>query len=305
MAGELADQVTEQLKKVTSMRARRKLALTRVGVRSVTAGLRTLPDFLIIGAQRSGTSSLYKYLGQHPNIVPSLRKEVDYFSGSHGRGQAWYRSHFPTTLRRKQAARKGEPLLTFEATPFYLVDPHAPARAAREIPDARIIAMLRNPTDRAFSHHGHNRRLDHEPLEFDEAIAAEPERLEGEFERLLGDPSYRAFNLRRYGYAFRGHYARQLARWYEHFPPDRILVVQSEDFYTDTPAVYKAVLEFLGLPEWQPAAYRNFSYVGAPAEAPSAAAAMTASTRQMLDEEFAPSNAALEEMLGRRFSWTS
>ena len=185
------------------MSSRRRLARWRVQARRPTSFLRALPDFLIVGTQRGGTSSLYKYLGQHPEVSPSTRKEVEFFSTRFDAGVEWYRAHFP--LRRRSGR-----LHTFEATPDYLLHPLAAERAYRLLPEAKIIAMLREPTSRAFSHYNHNRRLGHEPLSFTDALAAEPERIAGERARLLADSSYRALDLRRHGYVERGKYDEQL-----------------------------------------------------------------------------------------------
>src|SRR5687768_13237463 len=104
-----------------------------------TAHLRRLPDFLIIGAQRGGTTSLYRYLTEHPEIDPAVRKEIHFFSRHHEQGLDWYRAHFP---------RRDESSLVGEASPNYLVHPDVPARVAAALPRVKLIALLRNPVDR-------------------------------------------------------------------------------------------------------------------------------------------------------------
>jgi hypothetical protein len=282
------------------MRIRGRLALGRLRARWPTGPVRILPDFLIIGAQRCGTSSLYSYLGRHPDVIPSLRKETLYFSVAYPRGENWYRAHFPLAARRSLRKAAGRRLVTFEATPDYLLDHRAAQRAARLLPDARIIALFRNPADRAFSQYLHNVRLGTEPLSFEEALDREDERIEGELERLAADAEYPALRLRRYGYFARGRYAEQLVRWMEHYPPDRLMVISSEDFFARIPHVFQEILNFLDLPPWQLGGFRNYSY-GRPRQRPTDR--LSDSLRSRLVEAFAPYNQILCDLVGRNFAW--
>ena len=160
--------------------------------------------------------------------------------------------------------------------------------------------MLRDPTVRAFSQDRHNRRLGNEHLPFDEAIAKEPERLRGEYERIRRDPGYQAIPLRRFGYIERGLYARQLERWLARF--DRVLVVSSEDFMRDPRPVFSSVLDFLGLDQWAPDAFANYSYRD-PATRPGAE--MPGDVRNELEIAFRDPNARLRDLLDRDFAWGS
>lgn len=274
---------------------RRAFVRLRTRTRLGGAGARRLPDFLIIGAQRAGTTSLYNYLRLHPDVLEPLVKEPNYFSLQWPRGEAWYRSNFP------MAPRDGnDRSLTFEASPYYLFHPRAAVRAATMLPDARLIALVRNPVERAYSHHQHNVRRHLETLTFAEAIASENERLAGDAERMEADATYQSRAHRLYSYAARGFYADQLARWYEHFPSDRLLVVQSEDLYASPAAVFGQVLAFLGLDPWRPAGgFPNFSRSRS-----NDGSAAPVDIRARLVETFATHNARLGHMLGRDFtSW--
>ena len=299
----LADRLRSRL----TFRQRRRIALARVALRRPTAGLRLLPDFLVIGAQRCGTSSLFKYLVQHPRVGRPLRKEVEYFTVRFDRGPAWYRAHFPLRARRAVARLAGRDLRTFEATPDYLFFPGAAARAAELLPEARLVALVRDPVERAWSHYRHVVRLGREPLGFDEAIEAEPERLAGEVERALADPAYPARSLRLHSYAARGRYAEHLAPWIERYGRQRLLVVRAEDLFADPEATYREILRFLGLPAAMPREFRNFSYP-APTAGGGAARAAAGSrapepTAARLRAHFAPHNRRLEDLLGRELGW--
>lgn len=280
---------------------RRKIIAARLLMRTRNAAWRVLPDVLIIGAQRSGTSSLYKYLGHHPQVIPALRKEVEYFSTSFTRGESWYRAHFPLKARARALERiMGRPILSFEATPDYLLDPRAADRAAEMLPEARIIALFRNPTDRAFSHYLHSRRLGHEPLPFDEALDREDERLEGEFQRLMHDDGYPARALRRYSYVTRGLYADQISRWCDAYPLEKILVLRFEDLVASPAAILRRIEAFLGIAEWEPNRFPNYSY-GHAMSRPSLR--LDESTRHRLDAVFRPHNARLAKTIDSHLVW--
>jgi Sulfotransferase domain len=264
------------------MRRSGEHALRRASVAS-----RPLPDFLIVGAQKAATTSLLAYLCQHPDVAPPVTKEVHFFDLEFHRGDVWYRAHF---ARSRESER-----ITGEATPYYLFHPLAPRRAAGVVLECRLIALLRNPIDRAFSHHNHERALGFEQLGFERAIAAEPERLAGEEERLLGDPRYRSFAHQHHSYLARGRYAEQLGRWFECFERDRVLVLSAEQLFAEPQEVLRAAQEFLGL---APLAPPDLSPRNARTYAP-----LATETRAALREEFEPHNRRLYELLGRDFGW--
>jgi hypothetical protein len=224
-----------------------------------TAGLRVLPGFLIIGAQRAGTTSLHRYLVQHPAVGTMLRtKGVHFFDTNYGRGMAWYASRFPTRAYGWRVRRRhGVGLVTGEASPYYLFHPLVPARVAEHLPGVRLIALLRDPVQRAWSHYQHEVARGFETLPFEEAIEREPERLAGEVERMLADPLYVSFSHQHHSYLARGVYAEQLAAWWARFPAERLLVLSSERFFADPAGTFGRVLDFLELPAFTPAAYQR------------------------------------------------
>lgn len=232
-------------------------AQLRDGVRiygTMTARWRVTPDYLIIGAKRGGTTSLARWVLEHPDVRPlfparETRKGAYYFDVNYGRGEAWYRSHFPTRSAMAQAAKKaGRRQLVGEATPYYLHHPHAAIRARRLAPEAKVIALLRDPAERAYSHWVERTRNQVETLAFSDAVDAEAARLEGEEARMLADPTYNSFAHQHFSYLDQGRYARGLRRWVDAFPPDQLLILRSEDMYADPSAIFSQVLDFLGLP---------------------------------------------------------
>lgn len=288
------------MKPLVPIRARRALVKVRHRLRFLTARWRVRPDFVIIGCQRGGTSSLYRYLAQHPDISPSLRKETEYFTARFPEGEAWYRAHFPLELRHRIAALFGRRRLTFEATPDYLLDPRAPTRCHELLPDAKIVVLLREPGERAFSQFHHNVRLDLESEGFERAIAAEESRIASDIAEMEVNPGTPATAFRRYSYLTRGDYAEQLERWFEQYPRDRFLILESEEFFSDPGRVLGEVLEFVGARRWSPPEFRNYSYlergVVGHEEVP-------AEMREMLDDRFADSNKRLAALIDRDLTW--
>jgi hypothetical protein len=274
--------------------------------RLATKHFRILPSFLIIGAQRAGTTSLYHYLSAHPEVDRSTsgidgaawNKELHFFDDRFDRGPTWYRAAFPLASTRKLAELRGRQLISGEATPYYLLHPLVPERVARTLPDVRLIALLREPVERAYSHYQLMRRERREPLSFPEAIAAEEKRLAGEEERILADPSYRSRKHRNFSYVTRGLYADQLERWFEHFPRGQLLVLRAEDLLAQPAETYAEVLEFLGLARHSLEDFVRHNRPETPAPAP-----IEPELRARLQERFAEPNARLAALLGRDFGW--
>jgi hypothetical protein len=265
--------------------------------RKLTAAYRLLPHFIVISVERGGTTSLYRYLNRHPCVAEPFRKEVDYFDFNWSRGLRWYRAHFPTRWHAAWTrARRGHPLVTGEATPYYLYHPLVPERIVRTLPDVKLIALLRNPVERAYSHYNMNCRQQKESLSFEEAIECEEERLRGEYARLEQGEIEFSENHYKFGYLFRGIYVDRLKLWHEYFPPERLLVLRSEDLYEDPPAVLDQVIDFLGLPSWKLTEFKAYNQKPYQPIRPE--------TRRRLAEHFAPHNERLYEYLGRDFGWS-
>lgn len=243
-----------------------------------------LPSVIIPGTMRGGTTSLYRYLAGHPQIAPSIKKEVHYFDLHCGRGDDWYRRQF--VRRPGGSAARG-----FESSPYYMFEPRVPARVRSLVPDAKLVFLLRDPVERAFSHYQKNRRDGREPLEFAEAIRAEDERLAGEEERMRHDPAYVSRIHQYYSYRGRGQYAEQLVRWREHFPEAQTLVLDAAALYADPRRTLSRVVAFLGLDPWTPPAFEPHN-AGRHGTAPPPEA------RAMLESHFADHERRLVDLIG-------
>lgn len=286
----------EKIRKFLTRWPERALPIPDIWIRDLTATYRILPSFIIIGAQRCGTTSLYDYLSNHPQIIPSPVKELFYFDDYYQRPIEWYKSFFPTEKQKEKLERDlVARVITGEASPSYFFHPYAAKRIKETLPQVKLILVLRDPIERAYSHYNHIRRLNREPLSFEEALAKEVERITPDIEKLAKDEFYKADQRRDYSYLTRGYYAKQLTEWYKYFPKEQLLVVQSEEFYRETPRVYNEIVEYLGLN----------SYTLPVFEAKNALkyAKMAPETKEKLKAYFAPKNEELYELLGKRFDW--
>lgn len=263
----------------------------------MTAGLRPLPDFLIVGAQRCGTTALYKTLVQHPGVMPAgLHKGIHFFDTDYQRGPEWYRAHFPTRAARALKERRtGVPQITGEASPYYMFHPAVPARMAHDLPDARFIVVLRDPVERAYSAYTHERARGFEDLEFEAAVDAEPERLAGEEERLLADPGYVSVRHQHNAYLSRGRYVEQLERLSAAVGRDRLLVVDADAMFADFEDSFTEIQRFLGLTPWLPEQFQKRNA--------RPRSSMPEQMRRRLTEHFEPWDADLAAWWGRTPSW--
>jgi hypothetical protein len=271
--------------------------LTSVRFGSATAAGRQLPSFILVGAQRAGTTSLFRALMTHPLVFSAnFYKGVNYFDVNDTRDFSWYQGHFPTAafLRSRSLAHPGRPI-TFEASGYYLFHPCSAERMAQDLPDVRILAMLRDPVERAYSAYKHEVARGFETESFETAIELEDIRLEGEADRMVADPGYRSFSHRHQAYLHRGQYAEQLARMRRFFPADRIHVIESESFFEEPEQTYAGVLDFLRLPRVLPSKFDRWN------ARPSSP--MPESTRTRLRAHFREHDNALADLLGREPAW--
>lgn len=287
---------------MTSLRKAAPKPLKRAGrhvtvlVGAATAPLRLQPDFIMIGAQRCGTTSLYRALMAHPQLVqPTFHKGINYFDLNYQRGPNWYRGHFPIAeIARHRPASRGAPL-AFEASGYYVYHPFAIERMARDLPQVKLVLMLRDPVERAFSAYKHEYARAFEWESFERALELEDERLAGEIDRMRRDPGYESFPHRHHSYRHRGLYAEQLDRVYRHFPRRQVHVIESEAFFAEPAEQFRLLLAFLGLRPCESAIFGQYN--ARPGES------MPAGTRHALDDYYAPHNERLAGLLGWAPRW--
>jgi len=248
-----------------------------------------LPDFIIIGTQKGGTSSLFYYLKEHPQMQMPQEKEIHYFDLNYNKGLKWYESHFPNQ------GVSGN-LITGEASPYYLFHPLAPERAFSICPKVKLIALLRNPVDRAYSHYAMERKKGNDQhSSFEIAIEAEEARLKGEAERIISESNYNSYNHQKFSYLERGKYSVQIKRWLNYFPCHQCLFIKSENFFSNPQSELRKVYDFLGVETVYPhdlTAHNSNAYD-----------LMSDGLRTRLEAYFTEEENSLIEMLGDDFNW--
>jgi hypothetical protein len=270
-----------------------------IASRLATAGDRLLPNAVILGAQKAGTTTLFDLLARHPFVLTSCIKEVHFFDLQQARGLDWYRAHFPLARQAENLGSPGLHPVVLEASPYYLFHPAVPARLTRVLPHARLIVLLRDPVARAWSHYWHERTRGYEWRSPEAALARESLRLAGEEERLLADQKYQSHAHRHFSYVGRSRYAAQLERWFAHFPREQVLVLRSEDLFSCPATIVTKVLRFLGLAppaEPDPQQWAGALNVGHYQPLPRA-------LRKHLGTQLEPASEALRTLLGPAFSW--
>jgi hypothetical protein len=235
-----------------------------------------LPDFLIIGAPKCGTTFLYHLLTKHLHIEPAAFKEPHYFDLLFDKGTEWYRQCF-----LPPRWEDGQWTITGEATPGYLRHPRAPERVAQVVPQAQLIALLRNPVDQIYSaYHYFQVRHGLTMRTFEETIEDGSEDLRNEV-------------------LSQGIYVDQLLRWSKFFRDEQMLVLKSESLFERPQETLKRVLDFLALPDWEPEA----SDLHDKRNRGKYEQTMDLNTRRRLEHYFEPYNRRLYSYLGVDFGW--
>jgi len=261
---------------------------TKLFSNRLTNYIRALPNFLIIGVPRGGTTSLFNYLIQHPLINPPLWKEIDFFGTNFNKGIQWYKSFFP--LRKKG-------YLTGEASPIYLYHPLAPKRIFEIIPEVKIIVLLRNPVDRTFSHYWQSVRKKRESLTFEEAIQKQmTEKLLSDHESLCTEIFHRDNDRVLNQYISGSIYLERIKRFFKIFPKENILILASEELYNKPQTVCDNLAEFLNIPKWNLRKFKKYNFHS---EQPQ----MDNHIRKQLADYFKPHNKKLYNYLNRDFGW--
>ena len=267
--------------------------------RLATSPFRILPDFLVIGVQKCGTTSLFNHLNLHPGIARAYTKGPHFFDypKNFKKGVIWYRANYPTVFEKFYTQRiLRKPFLTGEATPYYFFHPHAARRTAQIVPQAKFIVVVRNPVDRAFSHYYHERHKGKEDLPFEQALQNRESRIKQEAQRMLEDENYYSEYHQNYSYLLRGIYWQQIEQWYSFYPKDRFLVIKSEDYFRDANAVLQECFRFLGLPPYDLGILKKYN-------AGKYDSKMDKSLEAKLNDYFKPHNQKFYAYIGKDLGW--
>ncbi|MBI1184023.1 sulfotransferase [bacterium] len=255
--------------------------------RIMSASLRGLPQFIIIGAQKGGSSALYKFLCEHPQVQRAFVKEPHYFTGQfHQKSLKWYKAQFPLS-------KSG--IITGEASPSYCTHPLAPQRIKSVVPQAKLIFIVRNPVERAVSNYFHSVRYGVEPLPIEEAMQRPAEIFEAEYAKMEREDGYHSSTYHRHAYLHKGLYAFHLNKWYQHFEPQQILLLENAELLNQPQKVYNEVLQFLQLEAFAPAAFSKHN-VGSTKP-------VDESLTRQLKQVFEEPNRQFFHLISREFPW--
>ncbi len=247
------------------------------------------PDFLIIGAQKCGTTSLFHYLRQHPDLTLPSQKEIQFFSLEYSMGWKWYMDQFPQKPFIKRR-------LTGEASPYYLFHPLVPERVAKHLPKVKLIVMLRDPVDRAYSHFWHEKKYMNESFDsFEEAIANEPERIFLEEQKLINNEIVQSQLFRSYSYISRGKYYTQISRWLQFYPISQMHFIKSENFFKNPKTELAELYRFLEIRQIQP--------VNLTPQNTNVYPELASELREKIDIYFEDDGRKLIQLLGNKFVW--
>lgn len=259
--------------------------------RMLLSGIRSLPQVIIPGVQKGGTTSLFHFLAQHPSFGNQKYKEIHFFNRSYGRGLNYYKAAFPLGINKSSINKK----LFIDASPDYFDNPSVPKKVRKYLPDVKLVFLLRNPIDRAYSHFQMIKSLGYEDSTFEQAIYMEDERLSSIMSKINSDDNYYNIYEAYYNYLSKGYYAIHLNRWLKYFSKSQMLVIESEDFFKNPQYVYKEVTDFLGieshkLDDVSPKNTRSYSNIDP-------------LLRSKLQKHYKVHNESLYKLLGKDFSW--
>ena len=249
---------------------------------------RPLPELLVIGAQRCGTTSLHRLLSSHPQLhAPMAKKGVHYFDLAYARDLNWYRCAFPRL-------QPGE--IAFESSPYYMFHPLIAQRVASDLAEVKVIAVLRDPVERSISHHHRETMRGFESLSLKEAITCEPSRLEHSLEALSASRGATDHAHQHFAYLQRGHYAQQLTRWFDGLGRDRVLVLDVDEVSQAPDRSLGQIADFVGVDPF-PSGTR-FPFANTYRRP-----VVDIGTRRILEDYFAGLDHELAKLLGRPVSW--
>lgn len=263
----------------------------------LTSFLRIMPDFFIGGVQKGGTTSLYAALAQHPQIIRAKFKEVFYYGNNdnYQKGKAHYKQFFATSFHKQNVERKlGKQVLTLDATTNTFESKEAPKRILQDNPKAKIIFILRNPVERAFSQYKMSQKKGWEKASFEKALELEEARIADGAKMASGFNGHN-YAFQRLGYRSRGLYVNYMKQWFAEFPKENILVLNSDSFFQNPDAVFDNICQFLKIDDKVNIKFDKLNE-GAKGE-------MEEKTRAYLSNYFKPYNEELFTLIKTRYDW--
>ncbi len=257
--------------------------------KGITAAQRKLPDFLVIGGKRCGTTTLFEFLRQHQMIAEPVIDHMGFFDDNYSIGINYYKSFFP--IKTEETAKK----LDYDVTTSYLTSPFVAERVAKEIPNVKIIVLLRNPTSRAWSDYNASQKKDASEEEFQTYIDDELQELEAsDFEEKVSKNDYNMSEPFS-NFIKKGLYSVYLKKWLKLFPRKNFLFISTESFSNDENKVFKQIFDFLGLSNFEIHKLQRMSKGNYEKLNPK--------IKNKLDLFFAPHNDELFKLINEKYDW--
>ena len=262
------------------------------GIAGITASSRVLPDFIIIGTARSGTTSLFYNICEHSCVIPAAYDEIGFFDSNYHLGINWYRSMFPTKKHMEKVKKNTEFAITGEDTPFYIWSPTVAKRILKIIPNVKLIVLFRNPVDRAYSNYHLGVRAGSENLSFEDAIQSELDRLKNS--EIESDDDVKKYTIPR-SYIAKGFYSDQLKIWLKLFKSEQLFITSTEDFESNTENILNKIYDFLEIPQINLKNLEKHKVASYPP--------MKDETRKFLVDLYKIHNEELFRMISKEFDW--
>ncbi len=257
------------------------------GFAGITSSKRVLPNFIIPGTVRSGTTSLYYNICEHPSVLEASYDEIGFFDSNYNLGINWYRSMFPTQKEMELVRKNSGCAITGEDTPFYFWKKEAIERIFLTLPNVKIIVIFRNPVDRAYSNYNLGVRMNTEKLTFEEAIDEEIQ--------YLNENGFRKTIDHRRSYITKGIYQEQLKLWLDIFPREQIHILSTEQMQENPQRELQKIFSFLKIDEYiikNPQKRKSTDYTK-----------MRPDTRSRLLDYYKSHNEELFRIIKQRFNW--
>jgi len=257
------------------------------GMAGITASSRVLPDFIIAGTVRSGTTSLYYNICEHPSVLSADYDEIGFFDRNYHLGVNWYRSMFPTQKHMKEIKTKTGNSITGEDTPFYFWRKDSAKRIFNLLPNCKIIIILRNPIDRAYSNYQLGKRTGWENLSFEETIEIEKKQLKNGLIPSQFD------DLR--SYLIKSIYSYQIKYWLDIFPKNQLKIISTEELSKNVKNTMSDLFKFLEISDYE--------IIKGQEKKSEIYPEMIQDTRNELKSVFKDYNEELFKLINKRFEW--
>ena len=267
--------------------------LLKRNIFALTGSIRVLPDFLVIGAKRCGTTSLFYHLPEHPCISKSPHDNMGFFNDNFHLGVNWYKSFFPTIFTRNKIKSEFGNFLAFDVTTTYMEEESTANNVYQIKPNMKIIVILRNPVDRAYSQYHLSLREKAEKRSFEDAMEENMNELNKEsHERYEIKPK---FSVEENNYLKKSLYAQQLRHWLNIFPMESMLILSTEEFESKQQVIYNKIFEFLNISQFEVKNTEKMEKGSYPQ--------MKSETRSLLLDYFRSHNNELFKLINKKFDW--